>query len=71
MFFEGLGSATIVNGVMRIETLHRNAKGEDVVGGELFIPINRIASVAAGLQLLVQKTEEAANAAPPVPTEVN
>lgn len=71
MLVEGLGSATIVNGVMRIEALRRNAKGEDVVEGELQIPVNRIAAVVAGLQLLLEKAEEAAAGQVPSAAEVN
>lgn len=62
MLIEGLGSATISNGLMRIETFQRNAKGEDVSGPELLIPANRIAAIASGLQVLLQKAEEAAQA---------
>lgn len=71
MFIEGLGSATIVNGVMRIETLRRTAKGEDVVEGEIHIPANRVAAVVAGFQVLLEKAEEAAKAQAPSPEEVN
>ncbi len=70
MIIEGLGSATIVNGVMRIETLHRNAKGEDVSGPELLIPINRVGAVASGLQMLLDKAAEAGKTEL-VPEDVN
>lgn len=60
MLIEGLGSATIVNGVMRIETLRRSAKGEDIAGTELLIPVTRVAAIAQGLQLLLDRAEEAA-----------
>ncbi|MFO6430501.1 hypothetical protein ACLBKT_10485 [Erythrobacter sp. W302b] len=60
MLIEGLGTATIVNGMMRIETLYRNAKGEDVSGPELLIPVSRVAAVAQGLQLLLERAQEAA-----------
>ena len=66
MLIEGLGSATIVNGLVRIETLHRNAVGEDVAGEQMLIPVNRMSAVSAALQLLLQKAEEAAkNSAEP------
>lgn len=60
MLIEGLGSATIVNGMMRIETLARNAKGEDVSGEELLIPASRVAAISQGLTLLLERAEEAA-----------
>ena len=60
MLIEGLGSATILNGVMRIETLHRTAKGEDTAGVDLLIPVARVAAVAQGLQLLLERAQEAA-----------
>jgi hypothetical protein len=64
MLIEGFGSATISNGLMRIETLQRNAKGEDVSGPELLVPVNRIAALASGLQVLLEKAEEAVQAPP-------
>ncbi|GAA0769068.1 hypothetical protein FHS52_002644 [Erythromicrobium ramosum] len=64
MLIEGLGTATIVNGMMRIETLYRNAKGADVSGPELLIPVARVAAVAQGLQVLLDRAEEAAKAQP-------
>jgi len=64
MLIEGLGSATILNGVMRIETLHRTAKGEDMAGSELLIPVSRVAAVAQGLQLLLERAQEAAKSQP-------
>jgi len=69
MLIEGLGSATISNGLMRIETFQRNAKGEDISGPELLIPANRIAAIAAGLQVLLEKAEEVAKA--PAALELN
>jgi hypothetical protein len=69
MLIEGLGSATISNGLMRVETFQRNAKGEDVSGPELLIPANRIAAIAAGLQMLLQKAEEVAQS--PAALELN
>lgn len=69
MLIEGLGSATISNGLMRIETFQRNAKGEDVSGPELLIPANRIAAIAAGLQVLLERAEEVAKA--PAALELN
>jgi hypothetical protein len=62
MFFEGLGSASVVNGVLRIETYTRNAKGEDVVAGELVIPNSRVLPVLQGLQQLVGKIMQQDNA---------
>lgn len=70
MLIEGLGSATIVNGVMRIETLYRNAKGEDVGGGELLIPATRVQAVVQGLEMLLQRAKEAAEK-PVDPSEAN
>jgi hypothetical protein len=64
MLIEGLGTATIVNGMMRIETLYRNAKGDDVSGPELLIPVARVSAVAQGLQLLLERAEEAAKSQP-------
>lgn len=61
MLIEGLGSATIVNGVMRIETLYRNAKGEDVSGEELTIPAARVEAIAQGLQVLLERAQAAAS----------
>lgn len=69
MLIEGLGSATISNGLMRVETFQRNAKGEDVSGPELLIPANRIAAIAGGLQALLEKAEEMAKA--PAAVELN
>ena len=69
MLIEGLGSATISNGLMRIETFQRNAKGEDVSGPELLIPANRSAAIAAGLQVLLERAEEVAKA--PAALELN
>jgi hypothetical protein len=69
MLIEGLGSATISNGVMRVETFQRNAKGEDVSGLELLIPANRVAAIVSGLQVLLQKAEEAAQAQAQVPAD--
>lgn len=60
MLIEGLGSATIVNGIMRIETFTRNSRGEDVTAGDLLIPVNRVEAVADGLKKLLEKAQEAA-----------
>lgn len=62
MLIEGLGTATIVNGIMRIETLQRNAKGEDVSGNDMLIPVARVAAIAQGLQMLLERAEEASKA---------
>lgn len=58
MFVEGLGSASVVNGVLRIETFHRNAKGEDIGSGEILIPSSRVIPVFDGLQALIEKIRE-------------
>ena len=53
MYFEGLGGASVVNGVLRVETFYRNARGEDVSGGELILPANRVIPVVEALQSLI------------------
>lgn len=58
MYVEGLGSASVANGVMRIETFHRNARGEDVNGEDLIIPANRIGTVIATLQGLIEQIRQ-------------
>ncbi len=58
MFVEGLGSASVVNGVLRIETYHRNAKGEDVGSGEILIPSTRVIPILDGLQALITRIRE-------------
>jgi hypothetical protein len=55
MFFEGIGSASVVNGVLRIEAYARNAKGEDVPSGELLVPVGRVVPVVESLQRLIEQ----------------
>lgn len=50
MFVEGMKTATLLNGVLRIEVLYRNAVGEDVTSGELLVPAQRLAALIASLQ---------------------
>ena len=64
MLIEGLGSATMANGMMRIETIYRNAKGDDVTGPELIIPGGRFEAIIEGLQIINQRAKEAANQVP-------
>lgn len=65
MFIEGLGSASVANGVVRIQTVYHGAKGETVPGEELFIPASRVIAVSEELQGLISKMrdQEAAAAA--------
>jgi|EBPBio282013_DNA_FD.fasta_scaffold40341_1 hypothetical protein len=58
MYVEGLGSASVANGVLRIETFHRNAKGEDVNGQDIIIPTNRVVPIVESLQALIEKIRE-------------
>lgn len=58
MFFDSLGAVSMTNGVIRIETVTRNAKGQDEVSGEMMIPANRIGNVAAGFQKLIEELQE-------------
>lgn len=58
MYIEGLGSASVANGVLRIETFHRNSRGEDVNGADLIIPANRVAAVAASLQAVIDQLRQ-------------
>ena len=53
MFIEGLGSASVANGVLRIETLARNSRGEDLPNGDIMIPVGRVIAVADALQTLI------------------
>ncbi|MBY8824493.1 hypothetical protein [Sphingomonas colocasiae] len=48
----------MANGVLRIETFHRNSKGEDVSGQDIIIPANRVIPVAEALQALIEKIRE-------------
>jgi hypothetical protein len=63
MYIEGLGSASMANGVLRIETFHRNARGEDINGADLIIPANRVTAVAAKLQGLIEQLRQEASSA--------
>ena len=58
MFLEGFGSASVVNGVLRIETFHRNATGADISSGELLIPVGRVIPVAEALNALIARIQE-------------
>lgn len=53
MLVEGLGSASVANGVLRVETFARNARGEDVPNGELIVPVTRVIAVSEALQGLI------------------
>lgn len=63
MLLEGLGSASVANALVRIETFSRNARGEDVRGEDILIPVNRVGAVATGLEELIGKLREQVNAA--------
>lgn len=58
MLVDGLGTVSLVNGVLRVETLSRNSKGEDICSGELHIPAARIGMVVAGFQKLLEELRE-------------
>ena len=62
MLIEGLGSISLANGVMRIETLYRNAKGEDQPGPDLLIPGNRAGAILQGLEAMIKKVHDAVEA---------
>lgn len=55
MLIDDLGTATLANGVLRIEVKTKRPTGESVVAGELLIPAPRIAPVLQGLQHLVEQ----------------
>ena len=55
MFVEGLGAATYQNGVLRVELIYRNGRGEDVPAGELVLPGTRITAILKGLEALVEQ----------------
>jgi hypothetical protein len=55
MFVEGLGTASVANGVLRVETYVRNARGEDVPNGELLVPVTRVIAVSEALQVLIEQ----------------
>ena len=63
MYVEGLGSASMANGVVRVETFYRNARGEDVNGEDLVIPANRIGAIAGALQALIEQLRNETTAA--------
>ena len=71
MLIEGLGSTSVANGLVRIEVLYRDAKGEDIRGEDLVIPLNRIQIVADTLEALVKKLDQAIAAGPAQSTELN
>lgn len=56
VYIEGLGNASIANGVVRIETLHRGARNEDVRGEDLIIPVGRLPALLQSLQALMRNT---------------
>ena len=62
MLIEGLGSVSLANGVMRIETLYRNANGEDQPGPDLLIPGNRAVVILQGLESMIKKLSDALEA---------
>jgi hypothetical protein len=53
MYIEGLGYASVANGVLRIETVIRNARGEDVPGEDLLMPMGRVAAILEAMQNLI------------------
>lgn len=61
MFIEGLGSASVVNGVLRLETLARDARGEDRPNGEILIPVTRVIAIAESLQNLIEQIRAESN----------
>lgn len=64
MYIEGLGSASVANGVLRIETFHRNGRGEDVNGADLIIPANRVTAVVTVLQGVIDQLRQQESALP-------
>lgn len=58
MLVDGLGTASLTNGFLRIEALARTARGEDVPSGELRLSIVCIASVSAALVKIVEEWKE-------------
>lgn len=65
MYFEGLGGASVVNGVLRVETYYRNARGEDVSAGEILLPANRVVPVVEALQSLIEQIRAQDSASAP------
>lgn len=68
MFVEGLGSASVVNGVLRVETYARNARGEDVPNGELLVPVTRVIALSEALQGLIAQIRAQVPAEPVEPS---
>jgi hypothetical protein len=68
MFVEGLGSASVVNGVLRVETYARNARGEDVPNGELLVPVTRVIALSEALQGLIAQIRAQVSAEPVEPS---
>jgi hypothetical protein len=64
MLIEGLGSASVANGVLRVETLARNARGEDQPNAEILIPVTRVIAIAESLQTLIEQIRAQANKSP-------
>lgn len=62
MYIEGLRTATLINGVLRIEMLYRNAAGEDVTAGEVLLPGVRLRALIESLQEVETKIHETAQA---------
>ncbi|MCK9540511.1 MAG: hypothetical protein M0R03_00605 [Novosphingobium sp.] len=58
MLIDGFGTASLVNGVLRIELVTRNARGKDETTGVLEIPASRIALVSASFQTLVTELRD-------------
>ena len=49
MLVENLGAVTLVNGLLRIETLKVEPNGEQTNSGEILIPANLVGPILAGL----------------------
>ncbi len=71
MLIEGLASATIANGIMRVETLHQAPNGQDASSGVILIPVNRIGIIIQGLADFAQRAQEAAQAQQPPKADLN
>ena len=54
MFVDSVKCATLVNGVLRVELLYRNASGQDVPAGELLIAEERLPIVVQAFEELGQ-----------------
>ena len=61
MIVESLGSITFVNGILRVQTLSINSKGEYSESGSIEIPGNKVGDIinalAAGTQGISDKLE--------------